>query len=289
MHDLLPVILSGFVSGSLYALMGLGFVIIYRATSVINFALGDMATVGVFAATTALAFGVPMIGALVIAMLVAGLLGLCAERFLIRPLGPGNFFSAVVVGLGLALVVEAVTGLVWGVRPRPFSPLVEGTVDLFGVAITWQKIVATAIALAAMTAVAAFFRWSMVGTAMRAAADDFFAARLVGIKGYRVSSIAWFLGTAVAALGAFLVAADSSVVVGMMWTPLFRAFAGVFLGGLHSMVGAAVGGLVIGVLDNLAGRYVSSGFRDTIVFAVIVAVMFIKPSGLLGARHGGRV
>jgi branched-chain amino acid transport system permease protein len=289
MADLIPVIVSGIVSGSSYALIGLSIVIVFRATDVVNFATGDIGTAAVFVAATAIAAGVPVVAALGLTILVAGLFGIVTERTLIRPLGPGRLFAALIVTLGLGLLIQAAIGVLWGFQPRPFPPVLEGTVQVFGIVVTLQKVLATGVALAAMAVVTAFFRWSLLGVAMRASAEDPFAARLTGIDNARVARLAWGLGCGLSGVATFLVAADSSINVALMTAPLFRAFAGVFLGGLTSMVGAAVGGLLIGVLDNLAGRYVSASFRDTMVFTIIVAVLFVRPGGLLGAEERVRV
>jgi branched-chain amino acid transport system permease protein len=140
-----------------------------------------------------------------------------------------------------------------------------------------------------MAVIAAFMRYTKLGIAMRAAAEDPYAARVVGINRNLVAPLAWFIGCALAGLAALLLAPDATLTVTLMFAPLFRAFAGVFLGGLESMVGAAVGGFAIGVLDDVAGRYVSASFRDTFVFAIIVLVLFLRPAGLLAAQQRERV
>jgi branched-chain amino acid transport system permease protein len=281
--------ISGLVSGSIYALLGLSIVIIFRATDVINFAIGDMGTFGVYVASTVIAAGVPIPLALVVTMLVSGFMGIGVERLMVRPLGPGRMFAALIVTLGLGLLLMAGMGEIWGYTPRPFPPIIEGTITIFGIALTIQKIMITFLAVAAMLLVAGFFNWSLIGIAMRGSAEDAFAARLVGINSSSIASISWFLGCGLAGTASFLAAADSSVNVTLMSPLLFRAFAGMFLGGLNSMIGTAIGGLMIGILDNLAGRYVSASFRDTIVFLIIVAILFLRPSGILGAKQKGRV
>lgn len=291
MHDLLPVIAAGIVSGSAYALLALGIVIIFRSTDTVNFAIGDMATLGVYVAVTAIGFGAPVLAGLFIAIAFAGASGIATERFLIRRLGAGHksLFISLVVTIGLGLVIHAAIGAIWGHRPMTIPPIVAGTVNVFGVALTWAKVIATGIALAAMCAVAWFFRFTPMGVAMRASAEDHFAARIVGINPGRIAALAWFLGCGLAAIAAFFLAMDSSVNANLTIAALFRAFAGVFLGGLTSMPGAAIGGFAIGILDNVAGRYLSANYRDTIVFSVIVVVLFIKPSGFLGAGRKERV
>lgn len=291
MGDLPAVIVSGLVSGSTYALLALGIVIIFRSTDTVNFAIGDIGTLAVFVTTTLMAAGLPVPTALVAAVVIAGVMGVGTERLLIRPLGHGRhvLFIALVITIGLGLLIHAGIFLVWGTRPQGFPALVDGWVTVFGIALAWNKIVAAAIALLAMAGVAWFFQTTPFGMAMRATAEDPGTARMIGIDAGRVSAIAWFVGCGMAAIAAFFLAAESALSPNLTLSALFRAFAGVFLGGLTSMSGAVVGGFLIGILDNVAGRYLSASFRDTIVFAVIVLVLFIRPSGVLGAGRKERV
>jgi branched-chain amino acid transport system permease protein len=289
MNELPAVVVSGFVSGATYALLGLGIVIIFRSTDVVNFAIGDFGTFGVYVAFALLVRGLPLAIAAIAAVVVAGLLGVATERALVRPLGPGKTFAALVLTLALSLILVSVAGQVFGHQPQPFPALVPGQVTILGLVVAWQKIATAGIALVAMAAIAAFMRYTRLGIAMRAAAEDHYAARVVGINRGLIAGLAWFIGCALAGLSALLLAPDATLTVTLMVAPLFRAFAGVFLGGLQSMVGAAVGGFAIGVLDDVAGRYVSASFRDTFVFAIIVIVLFLRPAGLLASQQRARV
>lgn len=291
MGDLPAVIASGLISGSAYALLALGIVIIFRSTDTVNFAIGDTATLAVFMTTSAMAAGLPPVAALLLAVVLAGLGGMATERLLIRPLGSGpkSLFSALVVTIGLGLVIHAVIGVVWGQRPIVVAPVAAGMVNVFGVALTLNKVLAAGIALLAMAVIAWLFRYTAIGIAMRASAEDHFAARIIGIRPSVIAALAWFIGCGLAAIAAFFLAADGSANANLTLSPLFRAFAGVFLGGLTSMLGAALGAFSIGVLDNIAGRYLSANYRDTIVFGIIVAVLFIRPSGFLGVARKERV
>lgn len=291
MGDLPAVIVSGIVSGSAYALLALGIVIIFRSTDTVNFAIGDTGTLAVFVAATLITLGLPVYLGLLVAIVLAGLMGVATERALIRPLGHGRnvLFIALVITIGLGLLIHAGIYLTWGTRPRQFPVLVDGTVNLVGISLAWNKLLAAGIALSAMLAIALFFTRTPFGMAMRATSEDPGAARMIGIDAARVSNIAWFVGCGIAAMAAFFLAADSGLIASLTVSALFRAFAGVFLGGLTSMSGAVVGGFVIGVLDNVAGRYISANYRDTIVFAVIVLILFIRPAGVLGEGRKERV
>ena len=194
-----------------------------------------------------------------------------------------------VVAGGFGLVLQATMGAVWGPAARKFPPLIDGWVEIAGVAVSLNKIAATLVAVTAMSAVAWFFGTRPMGIAMRASAEDPLAARLVGLKIGRMAALAWFLGCALGALAMLFLAAESSLNPHLAHAPLFRAFAGVFLGGMTSMPGAVIGGFAIGVLDNIAGHYISANYRDTIVFSVIVLVLFMRPAGFMGVMRQERV
>lgn len=289
--DVIPVIVSGIASGSAYALLALGIVIIFRSTDTVHFAIGDTGTLVVYIAALAVAQGAPLMLALVIALVLGGMIGSATQRLLIRPLGHRRniVFIALVVTIGLGLLIRALIGAVWGHQATPFPPLLSGSVNIAGVVIASNKLLATGIALSAMALVGWFFGRTALGAAMRASAEDPFAARLVGLNADRIALLSWFLGCSLATLALFFLAAETSLTPTLANHPLFRAFAGVFLGGLTSMPGAVAGGFAIGVLDNLAGRYVSANFRDTIVFGVIVAILFLRPAGFMGALRTERV
>ncbi|MGE0230508.1 MAG: branched-chain amino acid ABC transporter permease [Flavobacteriaceae bacterium] len=291
MIDFMPVMISGIASGSAYALLALGLVVIFRSTHTVNFAIGDLGTLGVYVAASALAYNVPFFLVFLLAVGVSGSIGVASERLLVRPLGTRkNFvFLALVVTIGLSLFIQALVGAVWGHQMVSFPPLVPGNTEVAGVTISWNKIFATGLAVVAMIFIGWFFAFTPFGTAMRATAEDPFAGRIIGLDGNRIRMVAWFLGCGLSAIGMLILAAETALTPTLAHQGLFRAFAAVFLGGLTSMPGAAVAGFVIGVLENIAGRYVSAAFRDTIVFGLIVAVLFIRPSGILGRRSTERV
>jgi branched-chain amino acid transport system permease protein len=291
MGDLISLSISGIANGSAFALLALGIVIIFRSTDTVNFAIGDTGTLATFVALGAIASGVPILLAIGMAILLAGVIGIVAERLLVRPLGHGQhlLFVALVITIGLGLVMQAAMGAIWGHAPQPFPPLVPGWVEVGGVAISLNKIAATIVAFVAMAFVAWFFGYMPFGIAMRASAEDPFAARMLGLNTGRIASIAWFLGCALAAIAMLFLAAESALQPHLAHSPLFRAFAGVFLGGLTSMPGAVIGGFAIGVLDNIAGHYISANYRDTIVFSIIVLVLFARPAGFMGSIRKERV
>ena len=170
-----------------------------------------------------------------------------------------------------------------------FPRLVEGTVSMGGSRINTQDLVIIGVAVVAMAGVAFLFRVRRSGSAMRAVAESSETARVLGINSQKVARIAWALGVGLATLGVVLYAPNAGLTPVVLAPVLFRAFAGILLGGLTSMTGAVVGGLVIGVLDNLAATYVSASFRDTFVFSVAVLVLLVRPQGMFGRQAFVRV
>ncbi|WP_326601556.1 branched-chain amino acid ABC transporter permease [Streptomyces sp. NBC_01800] len=289
MDQFLLVLVSGLASGAVYGLMGLGLVIIYRATDVVNFALASLATVGLYAALTLYDSGLPLLLSALVAIVVTAASGLVARETVIRPLGQGDLLSALVMTMGISLIAESVISTIWDDQPRLFPSLLEGSVSLGGSAVPAQSLLTIAVAAVAMTLVAYLFGRTHIGSAMRAVAESADTAQILGLGSQRIARIAWALGLGLAALAAFLYAPRAGLVPTVLGAPLFRAFAGIFLGGLTSMYGAVIGGVTVGVLENVAASYVSAGYRDTFVFSFTILVLLIRPQGLFGTRTFQRV
>ncbi|MEV4318068.1 branched-chain amino acid ABC transporter permease [Actinocrispum sp. NPDC049592] len=289
MDQLLLVLVNGVASGAIYGLMGLGLVIIYRATDVVNFALAGLATVGLYAAVTFHDNGVAVVVGVLGAVAVTVVAGLVVREVVIRPLGQGQLFAALVVTMGVALIAESVIGSVWGTQPKSFPSLIEGTVGVGDAAVPAQSLLTIAVAGVAMALVAFLFGRTTHGSAMRAVAESADTATVIGVNVQRVARMAWALGLGLGALAACLYAPKAGLAPAVLAAPLFRAFAGIFLGGLNSMYGAVIGGLAVGVLENIGATYVSASFRDTFVFSFTILVLLIRPQGLFGTRTFQRV
>ena len=289
MDELFITVLSGVTNGAVYGLVGLGLVIIFQSTDVMNFAMAAMATTASYVALSFYDAGVVLALALVAAVLFASAFGLVVREVLIRPLGDGRLFAALVVTMGVAISVEHFVGRQWGEQPRAFPRLVEGTVSMGGSRINTQDFVIIGVAVVAMAGVALLFTRTSLGSAMRAVAESSETARVLGINSQKVARIAWALGVGLATMGVLLYAPNAGLTPVVLAPVLFRAFAGILLGGLTSMAGAVVGGLVIGVLDNLAATYISASFRDTFVFSVAVLVLLVRPQGMFGRQAFVRV
>jgi branched-chain amino acid transport system permease protein len=287
--QLLITVISGIANGAVYGLVGLGLVIIFRSTDVMNFAMASMAALASFVALSLFGAGVPLVIALLGAVLFAAVSGLVVREVLIRPLGEGRLFAALVVTMGFSLIVEHVISSVWGEQPRSFPRVVKGTIAIGSSRLTLQDVLIIVVAGLAMAGVAYLFTRTPLGSAMRAVAESSDTATVLGVNAQKVARIAWVLGLALATVGVLLYAPKSGLTPVVLAPVLFRAFAGIFLGGLTSMIGAVVGGLIIGVLDNLAASYVSASFRDTFVFTIAVLVLLVRPQGIFGRPTFQRV
>ncbi|HEX2171899.1 MAG TPA: branched-chain amino acid ABC transporter permease [Dehalococcoidia bacterium] len=275
---------SGLAIGSLYALMALALVLIYQSTDVINFAQGEMATFTTFVAWTLTAQAkLPWAVAFVITLIVAAILGALVERVIVRQVESAPLLTIVIVTLGLFTMFNSLDGLIWGYiyksMPSPFGgrPLVIGDVVL-----TQLNLWAFGLAALITLALFLFFRFTLIGTAMRATAQNRVASRLMGIRVGRMLTLGWALATVLGAVAGIMLAPLLTVEPNMMGGLMIYAFAAAVLGGLNSAVGAIVGGLTLGVIEQLAGVYIGSELKTTVAFLMIVVILTIRPAGLFG-------
>jgi len=277
------VIVSGLATGCIYALMALSLIIVYNATRTLNFAQGEMLMVSTFVAwAVQRALGLPLIVTLLVAVVAAAALALVLERVVIRRAIGATHWDVLIITLGLSLMLRAGAGIAWTHDEFPFPsffssrPIVLGPVRLAPVSL---GIIGASLVL--MLALAALFRWTRLGRAMRAVAQNQRAARLMGISVERVYSSAWILAAVVGAIAGVLVA-PVIFLSSKMGLLVINGFTAAVLGGFGSMPGAVVGGMLLGVLENLAPLYLPSGIRYSVPFIALVAILLIRPAGLLG-------
>lgn len=294
MDQFLQQVISGIASGSLFAILALAVVLIYRSTNVLNFAQGEMAMFTTFIAWSFMT-RMDFWPAFFLALLVAAALGAVLERLILRRVEEAPVLNAVIVTLGLFTVFNSLALWRWGALPKGFGPfsVFKGAPLCAGdVCIGQLKVGILVVAVIIMVLMFLLFQRTRLGLAMRATAQNRTASRLVGIPVGQMLSIGWGLSAAVGAVAGVLVAQDSGLTTGTLMPILIFAFAAAVLGGLDSPVGAVVGGLTIGVVKNLAGTYVPSyvGNVDlTVAFLVIVLVLMVRPTGLFGQRAIRRV
>ena len=277
------VVASGLATGAIYALMALSLVIVYNATRTLNFAQGEMLMLSAFFAWTAFhTFGLPLWAAALVAVAGSALLAFVLERVVIRRAISATHWDVLIITLGLSLMLRAAAGLVWTHDEFPFPsffdarPVAVGPVRLAPVSLG-----ILAASLAAMASLWIVFTKTRVGRAMRAVAQNQTAARLVGVSVERVYSTSWILAAVVGAVAGILVA-PVIFLSSKMGLIVINGFTAAVVGGFGSMPGAVLGGLLLGVIENLAPLYLPSGIRYSVPFLVLIAILLIRPAGLLG-------
>jgi branched-chain amino acid transport system permease protein len=289
MHQLLQQIFSGLAAGAIYASLALALVMIYRATDLVNFAQGEMAMFSTYIAWTLVNAGLPFWAAFVLTLVASFLGGMAIERILIRPVENAPVLAAVVVTIGLLLIFNALAGWIFTYTLQEFpSPFPDRT--MFGALMTTRDLGVIGVTLVMLLLLFAFFRFTATGLAMRAAAQNPESARLCGIPVGRMLAIGWGLAAAIGATAGIMVAPVLFLDPNMMGGVLLYAFAGALLGGITSPVGAVVGGLIVGVTENLVGTYlIASQLKLTVALGLIILVLVLRPNGLFGTAIVRRV
>jgi branched-chain amino acid transport system permease protein len=282
MEAFLHQLFSGLANGCLYGCLALSLVMIYQSTHHVNFAQGEMAMFSTYLAATAINAGVPYWAAFagVVALSFAG--GAAVQRFLVRPVEKAPVLASVAVFIGLLVLFNSIAGWIWGFTSRSFPSPFEG-MTAGGKYLEGHTLGMMLVTLAVLAIVFLFFRYTSVGLAMRAAAQNPVSSRLVGIPVGRMLALGWGLAAALGAVAGMMAAPLLYLDPHMMSGILLYAFAGALLGGIANPWGAVVGGLLVGVAENLAGAYLV-GTELKLVFAlvVIVAVLLLRPAGLFG-------
>ena len=290
MDILAQLIVSGIAVGGVYALIALGFVLIYKATSIINFATGEFMMIGAyFFYSFMVMVDLPPIPAFILVMLCSAVLGLVIERTILRHMLGQPIISIIMVTIGLSSILMGLAEMTWSTDFKSFPPLFPRAPIIVGDIIIrsnlfWGFIISmTAVALFAVV-----FKYTKVGVAMRATADDQMAAFSMGINVRSMFTLAWALGAVAAALGGVVIGNMGGIqpTLGHIGLKIFPV---VILGGLDSIAGAVVGGFIVGLVENIAGGYldpyVGGGVKDMAPFVVLVIILLIKPYGLFGKQE----
>lgn len=284
------MIVSGIALGAIYGLVALGIVLVFKATGVLNFAHGEGVMLSTFVAFTLLKAGAPYPLVVVLTLAFAAAFGVALERLVIRRFVGKPLLVSGIATLGLFLLFGDIAVWIWGKDPFEFpGPFSQKPIFVAGIAISAADIgiVGTAALLAA--ALFAFFRFTRLGIAMQACMENPTAAQLMGIPTRRVYSLAWALSSMIGAVAGLLIAPVTFLHFTMMQHVLHYAFASAVLGGIFSLPGSLVGGIVIGISANLTGAYVSSAWKEVVPFIVMLAILILRPHGLLARRHAKKV
>jgi branched-chain amino acid transport system permease protein len=286
-------IAAGIRDGGIYASLALAIVIIYRSTRVINFAQGEMATFTTFVAWSLMNHGLSFWAAFPIVLAIAFAGGVAIERTVIRPVESASTVTIIIVTLGLALLLNGLTNVIWGGGERQFDgPFSTRTIDVGGVPISVQDIGIVAVSIVLVAVLGLFFRYTKLGLGLRAAALNPASSRLVGVRVGWMLAFGWGLAAVLGAVAGMMIAPVVFLDPNMMQTVLLYAFAAAILGGLDSPVGAVVGGLILGLTIDLLGRYVGwigSTLKLPVALALILGFLLFKPAGLFGKLAVRRV
>jgi len=288
----MQMLLSGLSMGSIYALVALGFVLIYKATSILNLAQGEFLMVGAYICLSiTLDFGLNFFASFMLTMVFSVILGLAVERLVLRPLIGEPIISVIMVTLGLTYILRGVVIMIWGNDIRQFNIFPEQPVDFWGVKLTYLYLYSLGISLILLTVFAIFFKYARTGFFMRAVADHQTAAQSMGISVRGVFAMSWCISAVVSSIGGILVGNIAGVGVDLSYIGL-KVLPAVILGGLDSILGAIIGGLIVGILEFLSAGYLDPyipAINEVFPFIVLVLVLMIKPYGLFGTEEIERV
>jgi branched-chain amino acid transport system permease protein len=284
-------LIAGLETGSLYALAALGLVLIFRTSDVINFAQGDMAMFSTFVAYRLMTgVGVPYFVAVILALIFALLLGYSVERFVLRPAKKANLVGKMIITLGLVMVLSGTATALFGIDTYYMRKAVLlDNIQIGGVTIQPNAIFIILFTLFVMAVFSYLVNRTKMGIAIRATAENETTAQLMGIKVNKVISNSWMIATLMGALAGILIAPVTNVSVTMMAEMHLKSFIAAVVGGFGSFVGPVVGGFLIGVMDNMVGYYISLNWKTTIVYALLIAMLIFKPTGLFGKVHRKKV
>ncbi len=287
-------LINGLSLGSVYAIIALGYTMVYGIAKMLNFAHGDVIMVGAYIAyITMSSLGLPSFVAIILAMLVCTVLGIVIERLAYKPLRQATSLAVLITAIGVSYFLQNAALLIWGSAPVSFRSVVKiPPLKLFGgeLIITGESMVTVIACIIIMVALTIFTKKSKMGKAMRAVSEDKGAAELMGINVNVTISATFAIGSALAAIAGVLLCSAYPVLMpttGSM--PGIKAFTAAVFGGIGSIPGAMVGGLLLGVIETFSKFYISTELSDAIVFAVLIIVLLVKPTGILGKKISEKV
>jgi branched-chain amino acid transport system permease protein len=290
MESMIQSLISGIVVGSIYALIALGFVLIYKSTAVINFAQGELLMFGAYLCLTlVVALKIPFWFAFLATLIAAALVGLLLERLFLRPMIGEPAISIIMLTIGLASLLKGIIHMIWGSETLVYPTIFPTEpMKLGGIVVSQVYLYSVFFAVLCLVLFNLFFRFSRSGIAMRAVANDQQAAQSMGISIKKIFAIAWAIAAVVASVGGILTGNINGVNASLSTFGL-KVFPAVILGGLDSIPGAILGGFIIGILEALSGIYLDplfeGGSKEVVPFIILVVVLMIKPYGLFGTEE----
>lgn len=290
--EFIQQLINGLALGSVYALLALGYTMVYGIIQLINFAHGEIYMIGAFAGYYASSvLGLPLLPTLLIAMIASALLGILIEKIAYKPLRKSPRIALLITAIGVSLFLQNIMSKFVGTAPKHFPELINlEPITFLGLNLDWKTIFMFAVSALLVLLLQFIVYKTKVGKAMRAASYDIEAASLMGINVNNTISLTFAIGSALAGIAGVLVAISYPSItpfIGVM--PGLKAFVAAVLGGIGSIPGALIGGLSIGLLETLSKAYISTTFSDAIVFGILIVILLIKPAGLLGKKTNEKV
>jgi branched-chain amino acid transport system permease protein len=281
---ILQILVSGLTSGAIYALIALGFVLIYKSTEIVNFAQGELVMIGAYFALFFASFHIPYYFIFLFAAASAFIVGIIINNLVCRPLIKAQHLSIVIATFALSFLMRSLIRLIWGSQYYSFpSPFAETTYKFGNLVISPQNFWITVIALIIMAVFYLFFKFTRTGKAMFATAQSQEGASLMGVNINQVFMLIWGISAGLAAASGILLSPISAIspymgIIGI------KAFAAAVLGGFNSLPGAIIGGFLLGIIENFSAVYISSAYKDILAFLVMIVVLVVKPTGIFGTE-----
>ena len=284
--EFLSYLISGVSLGSVYAIIALGYTMVYGIAKMLNFAHGDVIMVGGYISLLAMSsLGLPWWVGVLLAMVVCTVLGVIIEGLAYKPLRAAPSLAVLITAIGVSYFLQNAAQLIWGASPMSYTPIVSGSLQLFGeqLSISYVSLLTIVVCAVIMVGLTLFTSKSKMGKAMRACSEDKGAAQLMGINVNRTISLTFAIGSALAAIaGVLLCSFNTSLMPTTGSMPGITAFTAAVFGGIGSIPGAFLGGILLGIIEALAKAYISTQLANSIVFAVLIIMLLVRPAGLLG-------
>lgn len=288
MESIIEQFINGLRSGSIYALIALGYTMVYGIAKMINFAHGDIIMVGAYVLYVSITdLKMPVVPAVIFTIIVCAILGVAIEKVAYKPLRKAPPLAVLITAIGVSYLLQSVALLIFTANPISFKSIINfKAISIGGITIPGITVVTLAVTSVCMTALTLFINKTKAGSAMRAVSEDKAAAQLMGINVNRTISMTFAIGSALAAVaGIMFVSQFQSITFNLGALPGIKAFVAAVLGGIGSVPGAMLGGILLGIIESLSKAYLSTELSDAIVFGVLVIVLLVKPSGLLGKKR----
>ena len=288
--EVLQLLISGISLGCVYGLIALGFVLIYKATEMVNFAQGDMMMLGAFIGFTYINIaGLPFLWGVLATVATMAVIGVVLERLVLRPMIGEPPFAVLMITIGLGFILRAAAGMIWGNEPKSItSPIAGGVVRFGDLTVGYENLAVIAGTSILCVGLYLFFRFTRLGIAMQAASQNQLAAYYAGVPVKRIYSIVWALSAAIAAAAGILVA-PVTLVDPMMGFLGVKAFAAAIVGGFGSLPGAIIGGLIVGIAEQFTGLYGPPGSADMSAYVILLLMLFIRPEGIFATLQRKKV